>query len=188
MLFIRDLLIVYREWRAFQQIVEVRMYRMWIMGSLKGEQIKHSVVMVLNLFFLLLSWLMLLGETISILGTQCGLANEHNLVTAIDEAGKSSFLKFLFVLMVIFGAYHEVLKSSLNLRWNVDVIHKLIFPSCNHALAPNLLNFLSPHVVRSTFLVYQRHCSDSYPVCTWHVILGQNYRISHSLDRLHCSL
>ena len=59
---------------------------------------------------------MLLGETISILGTQCGLANEHNLVTAIDEAGKSSFLKFLFVLMVIFGAYHEVLKSSLNLR------------------------------------------------------------------------
>ncbi|RLN17707.1 protein CASP [Panicum miliaceum] len=29
----------------------------------------------------------------SIPGTQCGLANEHNLVTAIDEAGKSSFLK-----------------------------------------------------------------------------------------------
>jgi hypothetical protein len=50
-------------------------------------------------------------------------------------------------------------------------------------LASNLLNFLSPHVVRSTFLVYQRHCSDSYPVCTWHVILGQNYRISNSLDR-----
>ena len=46
---------------------------------------------------------MLLGETISILGTQCGLANERNLVTAIDEAGKSSFLKFLFVLMVVFG-------------------------------------------------------------------------------------
>jgi len=46
---------------------------------------------------------MLLGETISILGTQCGLANEHNLVIAIEEAGKSSFLKCLFVLMVVFG-------------------------------------------------------------------------------------
>ena len=45
---------------------------------------------------------MLLGETISILGTQCGLANEHNLVIAIEEAGKS-FLKCLFVLMVVFG-------------------------------------------------------------------------------------
>jgi hypothetical protein len=49
------------------------------------------VLVVLNWFFCCLHIQhVLLGEIISIPGTQGGLANEHNLVTAIDDEGKSS--------------------------------------------------------------------------------------------------
>lgn len=34
------------------------------------------------------------GETISVPGTQCGLANEHTLVTAVVKEGKSLFSSF----------------------------------------------------------------------------------------------
>jgi hypothetical protein len=69
------------------------------MSSLKGEWfIKHLLFQSQIDFFFLKKKLNILyvvhGETISIPGTQCGLANEHTSVTAVVKEGKSSFSSF----------------------------------------------------------------------------------------------
>jgi hypothetical protein len=40
------------------------------------------------------------GETIRVPGTQCGLANEHTLVTAVVKEGKSPFSSFKILVSI----------------------------------------------------------------------------------------
>lgn len=69
---------------------------------------------------------MILDEIISIPGTQCGLANEPTLVTAINEAGKSSFLNSLVHSYELFVNCEACLKILKNSRILCDFLMQLL--------------------------------------------------------------